>query len=136
MLGQKLGEERGKVTSRRILEGDDYRYIKMEINFETEATILGVKGMNMSTYTVFERVPGQMYGEGRGIFETPDGEGAIWNGHGIGRDAGDGRIAFAAAIAFQTNSEKLAALNKCLVLVEHQVDMQGNAQSALYEWKA
>ena len=136
MLGQKLGEERGKVTARRILEGDDYRYVKMEITFETNATILGVAGMNMGTYTVFERVPGQLYGEGRGIFETPDGQGAIWNGHGIGRDAGEGRIAFAASVAFQTSSEKLAKLNNCLVLVEHQIDMQGNAQSELYEWKA
>jgi hypothetical protein len=38
MLGEKLGEEHGKVTGRRVLPGDDYRYIKMEITFETQAT--------------------------------------------------------------------------------------------------
>jgi hypothetical protein len=136
MLGEKLGEEHGKVTSRRILPGDDYRYIKMEINFETEATILGQAGMNVGTYTVFERIPGQMYGEGRGIFMTQDGQGAIWNGHGVGHGREDGSIAFAASVAFQTDSDKLSRLNNVLVVVEHATDMAGNANSTLYEWKA
>ena len=42
MLGEKIGEEQGRVTTRRVLEGDDYRYIKMEITFETQATLFGV----------------------------------------------------------------------------------------------
>jgi hypothetical protein len=51
------GEEHGQVTGRRVLKGDDFRYVKVEISFEAEATLLGVKGMNIGTYTVFERVP-------------------------------------------------------------------------------
>ena len=137
MLGEKLGEEHGKVTGRRVLPGDDYRYVKMEVSFETSCTILGHEGMNMGTYTVFERIPGQLYGEGRGIFMTMDGQGAIWNGHGVGRMTGEGMgIAFAAAIAFQTDSEKLARLNGVLALVEHTTDNDGNAHSTLFEWKA
>ena len=119
MLGEKIGEEHGKVTGRRVLPGDDYRYIKMEVSFETQATILGQAGMNMGTYTVFERVPGQIYGEGRGIFMTQDGQGAIWNGHGVGNPTGQGMgMAFAASIAFQADSDKLSRLNGILVVVE------------------
>ena len=137
MLGERLGEERGKVTTRRVLEGDDYRYVKMEITFETEATILGVPGMNTGTYTIFERILGQIYGEGRGIFMTRDGEGAIWNGHGIGVPTGDGMgVKFAASVAFQTNSSKLARLNSVLTLVEHEAGGDGSAKSVLWEWKA
>jgi hypothetical protein len=137
MLGEKLGEEHGKVTCRRVLPGDDYRYVKMEITFETTATILGQQGMNMGTYTIFERIPGQIYGEGRGIFMTADGQGAIWNGHGIGHATADGMgVAFAASVAFQTDSEKLARLNSVLVAVEHTTDGEGNAHSSLFEWKA
>jgi hypothetical protein len=137
MLGDKLGEEHGKVTSRRILPGDDYRYIKMEVNFESSCTILGHEGMNMGTYTVFERIPGQMYGEGRGIFMTSDGAGAIWNGHGVGHPTGDGMgIAFAASIAIQTDSEKLSRLNGILCLVETTTESDGSVHSSLYEWKA
>ena len=136
MLGEKLGEEHGKVTSRRILEGDDYRYIKMEISFETAATIAGQEGMNIGTYTVFERVPGQLYGEGRGIFMANQGEGAIWNGHGVGHMSADG-MAFAAAVAFQApQSGPLSRLNGVLCLVEHKTDNDGKADSMLYEWKA
>ena len=136
MLGNKIGEETGRVTGRRIIKGDDYRFVKMEISFETQATILGHQGMQMGTYTIFERVPGQLYGEGQGIFMTADGDGAIWNGHGIGRMTGDGvGAAFAASVAFQ-GSGKLTDLNGMLVLVEHTTDAEGNAKSTLYEWKA
>ncbi len=124
------------MTGRRILEGDDYRYVKMEVSFETEATILGLQGMNMGTHVVWERVPGQLYAEGRGIFETADGQGAIWNGHGIGRQTEGLGIAFAASVAFQTNAPGLQALNNALVLVEHRAGADGSASSTLYEWKA
>jgi hypothetical protein len=137
MLGEKIGEEHGKVTSRRVLPGDDYRYIKMEVSFETTCTVFGQEGMNMGTYTVFERIPGQMYGEGRGIFMTMDGAGAIWNGHGVGHPTGEGMgIAFAASIAFQTDADKLSRLNGVLGVLESTTDMDGNVNSTLYEWKA
>ena len=136
MLGEKLGEEQWKITGRRVLPGDDYRYLKMEISFETQSTVLGIQGMNMGTYTIFERIPGQLYGEGRGIFMTNDGKGGIWNGHGVGHMSETGEMSFAASVAFQTDADSLARLNGMLVLVEHHADMQGNARSTLYEWKA
>jgi hypothetical protein len=135
MFGDKIGEEHGKVTGRRVLPGDDYRYVKMEITFESEATIYGVQGMNVGTYEIYERVPGQIYAEGRGIFMTMDGQGAIWNGHGIGQGGADGSMAFAASVAFQAGEGSLSKLNAILTLVEHHSDMQGNASSTLYEWK-
>ena len=137
MQGDKIGEEHGKVTGTRVLEGDDYRYVKMEISFQTTATIYGVECTNMGTYTVFERIPGQMYAEGRGVVMTKDGEGAIWNGHGIVRPTGQGMgIRAAFSVAFQTNSGKLAKLNSVLVIGEHDSDDAGNAHSTLWEWKA
>jgi hypothetical protein len=137
MLGEKIGEEHGKVTTRRVLPGDDYRYVKIEMTIETEATIYGVSGMNMGTYTAFERVPGQVYGEGQGIFMTSTGEGAIWTGHGVARMDENGMMHFAASIAFQApQTGPLARLNGVLVVVEHHAGMDGSANSDLYEWKA
>jgi hypothetical protein len=135
MLGEKIGEEQGKVTGRRILPGDDYRYIKMEVTFETQGTILGVQGMNMGTYTVFERVPGQVYGEGQGIFMTADGQDAIWNGHGVGRGSEDGSMSFAASVAYQAGAGQLERLNSILCLVEHQTEAQGGARTVFHELK-
>jgi len=138
MLGEKIGEDQGRVTSRRVLPGDDYRYLKIEINFESQMTIFGLKGANMGTYTIFERVPGQIYGEGQGIVMTETGEGAIWKGHGIGRPTGDGLgMTFAASIAFQApTSGPLARLNAVLVVAEHTAAGDGSVRSVLYEWKA
>jgi hypothetical protein len=137
MLGEKIGAEKGKVTSRRVLPGDaDVRFVKMEVNIETESTILGQAGQNLGTYTIVGRGPGQVYGEGQGMFLAANGETAIWNGHGVARLDESGAMHIAASVVFQTTSEKLAKLNGMLVIIEHHADMQNNASSELYEWTA
>jgi hypothetical protein len=136
MLGDKIGEETGKVTSRRVLPGDDYRYVKLEISFESQATVLGVPCQNIGTYTIFERIPGQIYGEGQGILLAQDGSGAIWKGHGVGTARDGGTMAFAAAVAMQTNSPAWMALNSMMVVAEHTIDMEGNAHTGLWAWTA
>ena len=137
MLGEKLGEEQGRVTSRRVLKGDAAgSYMRVEISFEAQGTLLGVQYMNLGTYEIIGRGPGQMYGEGQGIIQGTNGEEGIWNGHGVGEDAGGGVLKFAASIAFQTTTPALAKLNGMLVLVEHSINMMDNsAKSALYEWR-
>jgi hypothetical protein len=134
MLGEKLGDEQGQVTSRRVLPGGDYRYIRMEISFESTLNLLGKEGQNIGTYTVFERVPGQIYGEGQGICMFSDGSSAIWNGHGVGQGAEDGGISLAASVAFQAGPG-LERLNGVLCLVEHHAHADGHVHSDLYEWK-
>ena len=84
---------------------------------------------------VYERGLGQIYAEGQGIVMTTEGEGAIWNGHGVGTMGQDGKMSYAASVAFQTTSAKLAA-PQWNILVEHHADMAGNAHSDLHEWKA
>lgn len=138
MLGQKIGEEKGRVTSRRVLAGDDPRYVKMEISFEAQGSILGLQGANIGTYTVFNRVGSQIYGEGQGIFMAQDGTSAIWNGHGVGAPTGDGMgIKFAYSVSFQAEPNgKLASLNDVLVVGEHTAAGDGSTVSTYYEWKA
>jgi hypothetical protein len=136
MLGEKLGSEHGHATSRRVLPGEEFRYMKIEVSFETEIEILGVRGQNIGTYTIVERGPGQVYAEGQGIVMTETGDGAIWNGHGVVQMAPDGTMKVGAAIAIQTTSEKLASLNHMMVLVEHHAHPDGNMHSDLYGWTA
>jgi hypothetical protein len=141
VLGEKIGEEQGKVTGRRVLKAEDPRYLKMEVSFEGQTTIFGIQGVDMGTYTVFERIAGQLYGEGQGMIMTADGDGVIWNGHGVGRMDANGTMFIAASItyqtdSYQTDSAKLSRLNGVLGVIEYQSDMQGNIRSAGYEWKA
>lgn len=136
MLGDQIGELSGRVTGTRVLPGDDYRYVKMEVSFQQSGQVYGAQSEDYGTYTVFERVPGQIYGEGQGIL-TADGEGAIWNGHGVGKMTGQGMaMSFRFSIAYQAGeSGKLARLKDVLVIGEHEVDASGNTKTRLWEWK-
>jgi len=138
MLGEKIGEEKGKVTTQRVLPGDDFRYVKMEISFQAQGKIYGADAMDIGTYTIYERVGGQLYGEGQGIVQTTDGEGAIWKGHGVGRATGNGmEMKFAFSLAYQApTAGKLSRLNNVLVIGEHTIDNDNNASSTIWEWKA
>lgn len=137
MLGEKLSDEQGKVTGQRMLPGGDYRYVKMEVSFQAAGKTLGQETTDTGTYTVFERVPGQLYGEGQGFLMTKDGHSAIWNGHGIGAMTGKGMaMKFRFSIAYQAAGEgKLSKLNQVLVIGEHEIDENGNVRTTSWEWK-
>src|SRR5262249_12832627 len=130
MLGDKIGEERGKVTSRRALKSGDPHYLKLEISFESQATVYGIPCMSMGTYEGFERISGQLYGVGQGMIRTHDGDGAIWHGHGAGTPSPGGGGSFVASAASQASPQgKLARLNHVLVLVEHTASGDGSVKS-------
>ena len=137
MIGDKIGEEQGRVTGRRILPGDDPRYVKMEVSYEAQSTVFGIKGMDLGTFTVYERVAGQMYGQGQGITMTETGESAIWNGAGVGAPTGQGMgVRFAAAVTYQADPKgKLARLNSIVGMVEYTEDADGKVHITLTEWK-
>jgi hypothetical protein len=137
MLGDKLGETRGKVTGQRVLPGDDFRYVKMEVTIQESGTVMGREATNMATYVVVERVPGQLYGDGQGLVATMSGEAAIWNGHGVGRLTGQGMaMSFRFSVAYQAQpGGSLEGLNKVLVIGEHEVDADGNTVTTYWEWK-
>lgn len=137
MLGEKIGETRGKVSGRRVLPGEDYRYVKMEVTIEETGTMVGLQVINTGTYSAFERVPGQLYGEGQGVIAATSGETAIWKGHGIGRMTGDGMaMSFRFSLAVQADpASKLGRLNGVLVVGEHDIDADGNTLTTSFEWK-
>jgi hypothetical protein len=108
----------------------------MELTIQTKGALCGQKGTDVGTYVAYERVPGQVYGEGQGIFMSDDGHGVIWNGFGVGTPTGKGMgMRWAATVTYQTNSEKLARLNNLVGMVEHETDAQGNAKIRVWEWK-
>ncbi|MCK9517762.1 MAG: hypothetical protein M0R74_01865 [Dehalococcoidia bacterium] len=137
MLGEQIGQMQGKVVGRRVLPGEDYRYVKMEVTVEENGELYGSPVTEAGTYVVFERVPEQLYGTGQGVIGLASGEGAIWNGHGVGTMTGEGMsMKMRFSIAVQAPKEgKLAPLNQVLVVGEHDVDDEGNTQTRMWEWK-
>jgi hypothetical protein len=134
MLGEKIGEDKGKVTLQRVLPNPGGGP-KMETTFQAMGTLLGVQASDTATYSAALRPDGTLFGEGQGISMSTEGDSASWVGQGVGTLKKDGSVSFRGAIYFQTASPRWARLNGFATLYEYEVDAQGNTRSVLYEWK-
>jgi len=132
MLGEKIGEETGKITAQRVLPGP---VPKIETSFKAAGTLLGVSATGIGTYDSTMRPDGTMIGEGSGVVTTKDGGSAFWRGSGVGFAKPDGGISFRGSIVYTTDYSKWARLNQCAVLFEYDVDEEGNTRSREFEWK-
>lgn len=134
MLGEKIGEVKGKVTVRRVLANPGGGP-KMETSFEAAGKILGVEVREMGTYVSAARPDGTLYGEGNGVLMGKGGEMATWIGQGMGILQEDGGVAFRGAIYFQSSSEAWRRLNRVAAVYEYDLDGEGNSKSEVWEWK-
>ena len=134
MLGEKIGEESGKVTSRRVLPNPG-GIPKMEVSAQTDMTLLGVKATTTVTYWSVVRPDGTLYGEGQGIVMGKEGDLATFVGQGVGIIKKDGAVSYRGALYYQSSSARWSRLNSVAAIFEHEVDSEGNVRSQLWEWK-
>ena len=134
MLGDKIGEESGKVTSQRVLPNPGGAP-KMETSFQVTGSILGVSHKTTGTYASVIRPDGTLYGEGQGIVMSNEGDMATWIGQGIGTIKTDGSVSYRGAIYYQTAAAKWARLNSVAAIYEYEVDPEGNTRAQIWEWK-
>jgi hypothetical protein len=132
MLGEKLGETKGKRIVRRVLSTNP---LSVEVSFEDAGDMLGVATTGFGTYTAQASPDGTLYGEGSGAMMTSDGEPITWKGSGRGRIAPGGAVSYRGILYFQTPSQKLARLNSVGGVFEYDVDAAGNTISKVWEWK-
>jgi hypothetical protein len=133
MLGELIGESRGKRTGRRVLSVDNG--FKVEVAFESNGKLLGIDAMEVGTYWAVSRPDGTLYGEGHGVIIGADGNNATWKGQGVGKFVEGGAVSYRGAVYYSTASPKLARLNSVAAVFEFDVDAEGNTQSKLWEWK-
>ena len=134
MLGEKIGEEKGKVTLQRVLPNPGGGPT-METSFQATGSLLGVNTSDTGTYVATMRADGTLFGEGQGIVMGKGGEAATWCGQGVGTLKKDGAVSFRGAIYFQSASPAWARLNSLAVVYEYETDPQGNTKSQNWEWK-
>ncbi len=135
MLGEQLGEERGKVTGTRVLPPDG-QGLKVEVSFQAAGRILGMETTDMGTYWSVVRPDGFLFGEGHGVVTSKDGDVATWTGNGVGKLTGRGSaVSWRGAIYYQSASPKFARLNGVAGVFEYEVDENGNTQAKIWEWK-
>jgi hypothetical protein len=135
MLGEKLGEEVGQTTGRRILPGTDGLHPVMEVSLEGSGTLIGAAYQNVGTYTATPRSDGTFIGEGQGVAMTADGAAIMWKGTGLGRFTETGSQVWRGALYYETTSEKYARLNTTACVYEYEVAADGKTTGTFMEWK-
>jgi hypothetical protein len=134
MLGEQIGEERGKITTRRVLQSDGPGPT-VEVSFQASGKLLGQDTSNLGTYWSEVQANGFLYGEGQGVGMTATGEVLQWTGSGRGHFTGHGGVSYRGVIYYQTTSERFGRLNGVAVVFEHESDADGNVTTRLWEWK-
>ena len=132
MLGEKIGEARGKRVVRRVVSVDPPT---AEVSFEDSGKMFGVAVSGLGTYTSVVRADGSLFGTGQGLETTEDGEALTWTGTGLGHFGPGGSISYRGMLFFKTASKKLARLNNACAAFEYEVDPKGSTVSKLWEWK-
>ena len=136
MLGDLIGEEKGKITGQRVLDVEGGKS-KMETSFSATGKYRGVETTFTVTYWGSSRPGGAIYGEGQGVLMSKDGqEMATWTGQGIGKFLSPGKIRFSGSLFYSTQSTgKLAFLNNMVGVFKYETNELGNTSSKVWEWK-
>jgi hypothetical protein len=132
MLGQQIGESKGKRLVRRVLSTEPP---KVEVSFEDSGTLMGFSGNGFGTYTATIRPDGSIFGEGEGIMAFGDGEAVTWRGTAVGKFGEGGAVSYRGMLFYRAPSQKLAALNNLCGAFEFEADPAGNLSVKVWEWK-
>jgi len=132
MLGEVIGETRGKRIVRRMLSSDP---AKVEVTFEDSGKMLGVDVSGFGTYSSEVRTDGSIYGECQGVYTSTDGEMLTWKGSGLGKFGEGGAVSYRGILYYRSPSQKLARLNTVAGVFEYEVDSKGEMHVKVWEWK-
>jgi hypothetical protein len=132
MIGDKIGETKGRRLVRRVLSTEPPT---VEVSFEDSGNMFGVATTGIGTYISIVHPDGSIHGQGQGIITTPDGEGVSWTGTGLGKFGAAGAVSYRGMLFFRTASQNLGRLNNVCGAFEYDVDSSGNTISKVWEWK-
>ncbi len=136
MLGEKVGEFRGKIIGQRVLPAEG-SVPKFETTVEQSGTILGVASSFTATFWSVLRPDGKIYAENprQGVLMTGDGDMALFSGTGLGGfTEGGSALSLRGAVYWETTSQKLARLNQEAHVFEWDEDENREARFTLWEW--
>jgi hypothetical protein len=129
MTKEMIGELTGKITGNRVLPMECCP--KMESSFHDVGKLLDVEVTNIGTFWTLFKEDGGLYGEGRGIVMSDEGEIVTWTGRGIGEKKGKG-AEYIASIFYNTSSEKFKRLNNIMGIAKYSIDEEGNTHEKLW----
>lgn len=130
MLGEKLGEAKGRATGTRLLpfDGDAPR---IEASFTGEGTFLGQSMTLIGSYWESSREGGVKFGDARMLFTLADGESTYFRGSGVSADP----ARYASFGDFPWSTPGLRRLKALAAVVEYDVLGQGGFSWRMWEWR-
>ena len=135
MLGEMIGESRGKRVVRRVIPAEGIVPVRIEVSIEDSGKLLGIDTTGFGSYCATPRADGMLLGEGQGVVTTRDGEMVTWKGSGLGKLSPGGAISYRGILYYQTASQKLARLNSAPAVFEYDIDPSGETHVKQWEWK-
>lgn len=134
MLGEQIGELIGRTTSQRVLDAECG--VKMEATVSANGKIMNIDVSYVITYWNIRKPDRSLYGEGKGILITNDGEVATSKAQGIGKLVKTGGARWLGSIFYNTTSDKkLIYLNNLVGMFETEVDTNGQVREKIWQWK-
>jgi hypothetical protein len=131
MLGEKIEDEKGKVTGERVLSANG----ETEISFSATGKVREIEVTDIGTFVTSQRQGGALFGQGNGVVTARNGESATYTGSGIGI-VRDGKVIWRGVQYYQSApAGKLAWLNNLVSVYELEADSEGNLVSRSWEWK-
>lgn len=130
MLGELAVEGKWKIVGVRVLEDK-----RMEITFQESGKIYGIEYSGVATVKTIGRADGTVYGEGQALLATKDGEQFSWRGLGVGQPKGGMAISYRGCKSFEATSQRLAKINKIVLVFEADADENGDGWHKHWEWK-
>ncbi len=134
MLGELVAEYKGKITGYRVVASRDGGQ-RTEVSVQQSGKFLGLEARELVTYWSVVLPNGTLYGEGRGVVMTKDGDRATFVGQGAGKFKPGGGVSYRGAVYYQTASPKLARLNGIALVFEYETDANDNTTVKSWEWK-
>jgi hypothetical protein len=134
MLGNKLSEDKGKITGQRVLDASGP---KIEVSFSAAGTYVGIDCTNTGTYSTIPISADTLYGDGNGVLMPKnDLDMLSWTTQGVGSITGPGEARFQGSVFYKTSlNGKLTALNNLVGVFEYEIDAFVNTSIQVWEWK-
>lgn len=137
-FGEKVFEEKGKITNLNVESVHPVEGMKMKVNFvsEIKGTAKFPSGRNIGSGTINQYPHGVSDASYQGVVITQDGEEYMWWAHEKSKVVDGGMVRGLVLITGYTHSQKLAALNKLIVAAEVDFDQTALEFAATgFEWK-
>ena len=130
MLGEQIGELKGKIMGQRVLDSEGPR---METTLSSTGSVRGTNVKETVTFVGRPTSPGVLHGEGHGVLMGGESEMATFRGEAFGRISSSGSVKWRGSHFYRTTalSGKLAFLNNIVGVFEAEVDPEGNFRENL-----